>query len=76
MNRVIFDELCRGEIRSASREMFLQIVKALAAAGAEGIVLGCTEIPLLLRPEDSTLPLFNTTILHARKALEYALEAL
>jgi len=75
INRVIFDELCRGEIRSASRDTFLQIVKALAAAGAEGIVLGCTEIPMLLRPQDSTLPLFNTTVLHARKALEYALEA-
>jgi aspartate racemase len=75
MNRVIFDELCRGEIRSASRDIFLQIVKALAEAGAEGIVLGCTEIPLLIGPGDSPLPLFNTTVLHARKALEYALEA-
>ena len=54
--------------------MFLQIVKALAEAGAEGIVLGCTEIPLLIRPGDCPLPLFNTTVLHARKALEFALE--
>ncbi len=74
INRVIYDELCRGEIRAASRDTFVQIVKALAEEGAEGIVLGCTEIPLLLGPGDSPLPLFNTTLLHARKALEYALE--
>jgi len=75
MNRVIFDELCRGEIRPASRDMFLQVVKALAEKGAEGIVLGCTEIPLLVHPQDISLPLFNTTVLHARKALEFAIEA-
>jgi aspartate racemase len=75
MNRVIFDELCRGEIRPPSREMFLRVVGDLEKAGAQGIVLGCTEIPLLIRPEDTPLPVFNTTLLHARKALEYALEA-
>jgi aspartate racemase len=74
MNRVIFDELCRGEIHPASRDFFLQVVHALAGAGAEGIVLGCTEIPLMIHPEDTPLPLFNTAILHARKALEFALE--
>lgn len=72
MNRVIFDELCRGEIRSASHDLFLQIIHALAEAGAEGIVLGCTEIPLLVKPGDTSLPLFNTTVLHARMALDYA----
>lgn len=72
MNRIIFDELCHGEIRSASRDMFLQIIQALAEAGAEGIVLGCTEIPLLVHPGDTLLPLFNTTLLHARMALDYA----
>jgi aspartate racemase len=74
MNRVIFDELCRGEIRSASRDIFLQIIQALAEAGAEGIVLGCTEIPLLVHPGDTPLPLFNTTVLHARMALDYAIK--
>ena len=73
MNRVIYDELCRGEIRSESRDYFLQVVGKLAETGAEGIVLGCTEIPLLIRPEDTSLHVFNTTVLHARKALDYAL---
>jgi aspartate racemase len=74
MNAVIYDELCRGEIRADSRNYFLRIVKMLAEEGAEGVVLGCTEIPLLIRPEDSPLPVFNTTILHARKALDYAVD--
>lgn len=75
INRVIYDELCRGEIRPASHDMFLQIMKALAKAGAEGIILGCTEIPLIIHPGDAPLPLFNTTVLHAWKALDYAVEA-
>ena len=73
MNRVIFDELCRGEVRQPSRGIFLEIVKSLADAGAEAIILGCTEIPLLVHPENTSLPLFNTTVLHARKALDYAI---
>jgi aspartate racemase len=73
INRVIYDELCRGDIRPDSRRTFVGIISGLADAGAEGIVLGCTEIPLLVGPADSPLPVFNTTLLHARKALEYAL---
>jgi len=72
MNEVIYQELCSGRILPDSRKMFLEIIDRLRAGGAEGIVLGCTEIPLLVRPRDCTLPLFNTTLLHAEKALDLA----
>jgi aspartate racemase len=52
--------------------MFLDVIDELRRAGAQGVVLGCTEIPLLVRPQDCNLPLFNTTLLHAEKALNYA----
>ncbi len=74
INEVIYQELCRGEIRPRSREFFLQVIEALRARGAEGIVLGCTEIPLLVEPHHCEFPLFNTSLLHAAKALEFALE--
>jgi aspartate racemase len=54
--------------------MFVDVIEELQKAGAQGIVLGCTEIPLLVRPQDCQLPLFNTTLLHAEKALNYAIE--
>lgn len=73
MNEIIFQELCRGKILPESRAFFLSVIEGLQKAGAEGIILGCTEIPLLVHPEDSELPLFNTTLLHADRALEYAL---
>ncbi len=73
MHNVIFNELIRGELRSASREAYLEIIKRLASRGAEGIILGCTEIPLLVKPGDATVPLFDTTTLHARMAVEWAL---
>lgn len=74
MNHVIYQELCRGEIRDESRRYFREVIARLQADGAEGIILGCTEIPLLVRPEDSAVPLFNTTLLHAEQALRRALE--
>ena len=74
MNQVIYEELCRGEILPGSRQMFLEIVERLRGRGAEGIVLGCTEIPLLIEPQHSDLPLFNTALLHAAKALDFALQ--
>jgi aspartate racemase len=74
INTVIFEELCRGEIRFESRQMLLEITEKLRSEGAEGIVLGCTELPLLIRPRDCALPLFNTAIVHAQKALDYAVE--
>jgi aspartate racemase len=74
MNKVIYEELCRGEIRPGFRQLFLEIVERLRGRGAAGIVLGCTEIPLLLEPQHCALPLFNTALLHAGKALDFALQ--
>lgn len=73
INEVIFQELCRGEIRAASRRQFLAVMENLARQGARGIILGCTEIGLLVRQQDSTLPLFDTTALHATAAADLAL---
>jgi aspartate racemase len=74
VNDVIYQELCRGEIRPSSRRLFLEIIERLRGQGAEGIVLGCTEIPLLVQPRHCDLPLFNTALLHAGKALDFALQ--
>ena len=71
---MIYQELCRGEIRPTSRHLFLEIIERLRHRGAEGIVLGCTEIPLLLAPQHCDLPLFNTALLHAGTALDFALQ--
>jgi aspartate racemase len=70
---VIYNELCLGELRAESRNKFLSIIRDLAANGAEGIILGCTEIPLLVRPGDADIPIFDTTELHARAAVKAAL---
>jgi aspartate racemase len=74
VNDVIYQELCRGQILPASRQVFLEIIEGLRARGAQGIVLGCTEIPLLVEPHHCRLPLFNTALLHAAKALDFALQ--
>ena len=74
VHRVIFDELCLGRTLDASREAYRRIVRRLVEAGAEGIILGCTEIPMLLGPKDSAAPLFDTTAIHARAAAGRALE--
>jgi len=73
VNRVVYDELVVGDIRHESRAEYLRIIDGLAAKGAQGIILGCTEIPLLVKPNDTDLPLFDTTVLHADAALAYAL---
>jgi len=70
---VIYDELCLGQIRLASRDRFRQIIQQLADAGAEAVILGCTEIGLLIKPEDSPVPLFDTTAIHARAAVAWAI---
>jgi aspartate racemase len=72
IDAVIYGELCCGTILAESRRMFIEVIDGLQKAGAQGIVLGCTEIPLLVRAQDCDLPLFNTTLLHAEKALNYA----
>lgn len=72
IHEIIFGELCRGEIRPESRQTFLDAMARLRDRGAQGIILGCTEIPLLVKPGDCDLPLFNTAVLHAEKALNLA----
>lgn len=73
VHRVVFDELCLGRIREESRAEYRRIMAGLVERGAEAIILGCTEIALLVSPEDATVPLFDTTALHARAAAEWAL---
>jgi aspartate racemase len=73
VHRVIYEELIAGRIEAASRAVYRAVIERLAARGATAIVLGCTEIMLLIGPEDSPLPLFDTTQLHAQAAVEAAL---
>jgi aspartate racemase len=73
VHRIIYDELCRGKLRASSRQSCLEIIDKLTKRGAEGVVLGCTELPLLLRPDDILVPVFDTTRLHAEAAVELAL---
>lgn len=70
---VIFNELCAGVVHDESRRAYREIIQKLADAGAEGVILGCTEIGLLVKPEDSPIPLFDTTQVHALAAVERAL---
>jgi len=74
VHRVIYDELVQGKILDASREEYRRIMEALIAEGAQGIILGCTEIELLVKQEDGRVPLFATTSIHATAAVEYALK--
>jgi aspartate racemase len=74
VHEVIYSELCRGVVSPASRARFEEVVSELEGMGAQGVILGCTEIGLLLRPEDVTLPLFDTTRLHAEAAAAFALD--
>jgi len=74
VHRIIYDELILGKIQPASKAEYLRIIAGLAEAGAEGIILGCTEIGLLISQADSRLPLFDTTRIHALAAVEYALQ--
>jgi len=73
VHRVIYDELCTGIIKPDSKQKYAEIIKLLVAEGAGGVILGCTEIGLLVKPEDSTVPLFDTTEIHAEAAVKYAL---
>ncbi|MBI5216536.1 MAG: aspartate/glutamate racemase family protein [Ignavibacteriae bacterium] len=74
IHRVIFDELVHGIIKEESKNRYQSIMKNLATRGAEGIILGCTEIGLLVKQEDATVPLFDTTLIHAQEAVRYSLE--
>jgi aspartate racemase len=73
IHRIIFEELCRGELHDVSREWFTQCITDLQTRGAQGVVLGCTELPLIVRPDDSPIPTFDTTALHAMAAVEFSL---
>jgi aspartate racemase len=73
VHRVIYDELCLGQVVEASREAFRRIIAGLVAQGAQAVILGCTEISLLVRENDASVPLFDTTAIHAHSAAEYAL---
>lgn len=75
VNDIIFDELVQGEIRPASRDRILAIIDDLRGAGAAGVIAGCTEIELLVTPEDVAVPYFPTTRLHALAAVDWALGA-
>lgn len=74
VNRVIYDELCRGVISPESRKEYVRIIEELGEQGAQGVILGCTEIGLLIKQEDVTLPVFDTTVIHATRAALAALE--
>ncbi|WHP47209.1 aspartate/glutamate racemase family protein [Mannheimia bovis] len=73
IHRIIFDELCLGKIEQNSKDFYLKTIKDLAALGAEGVILGCTEIGLLIQQSDSELPFFDTAALHSQMAVEFVL---
>ena len=73
VNRVIFDELCLGVVKEDSKAGYLKVIANLQARGAQGVLLGCTELGLIVSQEDVSLPLFDTTVIHTKKAVELAL---
>ena len=73
IHRVIYDELCAGIINQESKQTYAAIIQRLISAGAQGIILGCTEIGLLVKPEDSSVVLYDTTEIHAQEAVRFAL---
>ncbi|NPD67961.1 aspartate/glutamate racemase family protein [Lichenicola cladoniae] len=73
VHRVIYEELVQGRVEPSSRQAFREVIARLVEHGAEAVILGCTEIMLLVRPEDSTVPLFDTTALHAEAAVDLAI---
>ena len=74
VNRIIYDELCLGDIRESSKQTYLTVIDDLKNAGAEAVILGCTEIGLLVKQADTALPLYDTTTIHAQKAAELSLK--
>lgn len=73
IHRIIYSELCKGMVKQSSKRETVRIIRRLAARGAEGVILGCTEIPILVKQEDAAIPLFNTTEIHAKAAAEFIL---
>jgi aspartate racemase len=74
VHRIIYEELCVGVISEASRQVYQRVIASLAARGAQAVILGCTEIGLLIKPEHCDLPLLDTTALHAQAAVAFALQ--
>lgn len=72
IHRIIYDELAQGEFKKSSKEKYLKIIDSLILNGAEGIILGCTEIPLLINQNDVSLPIFDTTKIHAAAGFKFA----
>ena len=68
VNEIIFNELCLGSVLDSSREKYKRIIEKMKAQGAEGVILGCTEIGMLIRQKDSVLPVYDTTLIHAEEA--------
>ncbi|PDY95247.1 aspartate/glutamate racemase family protein [Bacillus toyonensis] len=75
LNEIIYTELCLGKITSQSREYYKRVIEELVQKGAQGIILGCTEIGLLIKQEDVLVPIFDTTFIHAMEAVNVALES-
>ena len=73
VHEIIYTELCRGKINPESRQEYLRVVGDLSAAGAEAVILGCTEIGMLITQEHTAIPLYDTTAIHAEKAVDWAL---
>ena len=74
INKIIYNELCKGIVLIKSKKVFIEIIDNLHNRGADGIILGCTEIPLLINEQDVKIPIFNTTLIHAAAAVHYALK--
>lgn len=74
IDRIIFEELCRGKVTQESKTFFIALIDNLHQQGAQGVILGCTEIGMAVSQKDSKIPLFDTTYIHAKKAVDFALE--
>ena len=74
IHQVIYQELCLGNIKKSSKDQYVEIINKLIESGAEAVILGCTEIPLLIQQEDVKVPLYDTTTIHAEAAVEYSLK--
>ena len=74
IHQIIYQELCLGQIKPSSKDQYIEIINKLVDSGAEAVILGCTEIPLLVQQEDVNIPLFDTTSIHAETAVEFALK--
>jgi aspartate racemase len=70
---ILYSELCLGEIKQLSKAKFKDVIQNLVDRGAQGVILGCTEIPLIVKQDDYEIPLYDTTALHAQAAVDFAL---